>query len=539
MALMNDKNNSIARNRSASIIALIFALLACIATFFLGIMRGLISMQVFSGMQAEDANRYLLVSAGLVILGLAAYAIIEPDRVRRFFTGRQARYGSNALIMTIAFLGILIVGNVLAYQNPVPIADLTEDKVNTLSPELTNALKTLPDTVTATAFFSQNSNTESADQLLNNIKANSNGKFEYQFINPDRDPQAALNAGITGDGKVLLQMGDRKEIVAFASETEILKGLLRLLNPGNNVVYFLTGHGERDIEQAGEASMTRAKATLESKNYTVKSLNLLAENQIPEDASLIVIAGPVQPVSEDEVNLLKDYLANGGSLIVMEDPTALTEFGDAADPLADMLSQDWGITFNNDIVIDLNSPQPTTAAAAYYDSAHPVTVNMNNLVAFFPFTRSFTLGNPPEGTTLTPLVQTNERSWGETDFKSLTQGGTEVGMDPKEMQGPLTLAVAGEKATSGGRVVVFGTSNFAVDQIFDAYGNGDMFVNSVDWSAEQEDLANITPKTPTERTFKIPGQFQWIAILLGSVFVIPGLVVLAGVSAWLTRRRKG
>ena len=95
------------------------------------------------------------------------------------------------------------------------------------------------------------------------------------------------------------------------------------------MVYFLTGHGERDIEQAGETSMTRAKTTLESKNYTVKTLNLLAENQIPEDASLIVIAGPLQPVSEEEVQLLKDYLASGGSLIVMEDPTALTEFGDA------------------------------------------------------------------------------------------------------------------------------------------------------------------------------------------------------------------
>jgi ABC-type uncharacterized transport system involved in gliding motility auxiliary subunit len=78
-----------------------------------------------------------------------------------------------------------------------------------------------------------------------------------------------------------------------------------------------------------------------------------------------------------------------------------------------------------------------------------------------------------------------------------------------------------------------------VDQIFDAYGNGDMFVNAVDWAAEQEDLTNITPKTPTERTFNIPNQFVWIAILLGSVFVIPGLVVLSGVSTWLSRRRKG
>jgi ABC-type uncharacterized transport system involved in gliding motility auxiliary subunit len=540
MALMSDnKNQSTARNRNASIIALIFALLACIATFFLGITRGLVSMQVFTGMEAADVNRYLIVSAGLIILGLAAYAIMEPERVRRFFTGRQARYGSNALVMTIAFLGILIVGNVLAFQNPKQVLDLTEDNVNTLSPELASALETLPEKVTATAFFAQGSSTASTEQLLSNIKANSNGKFDYQFINPDLDPQAARSAGITGDGKILLQMGDQKEIVALASETEILKGMLRLLNPGSHVVYFLTGHGERDIEQPGEASMTRAKTTLESKNYTVQPLNLLAENEIPEDASLIVIAGPLQPVSEEEVNLLKEFLANGGSLIVMEDPTALTEFGDASDPLADMLAQDWGITLNNDIVIDLNSTQPTTAASAYYDSGHPITISMNNLAAFFPFTRSFTLAGSTEAATLTPLVQTNERSWGETDFTSLTQGGAEVGMDDTEMQGPLTLAVAGENSATGGRVVVFGTSNFAVDQIFDAYGNGDMFVNSVDWAAEQEGGAGITPKTPTERTFKIPDPFVWLAILLSSVLIIPGLVVLAGVSTWLSRRRKG
>jgi ABC-type uncharacterized transport system involved in gliding motility auxiliary subunit len=201
--------------------------------------------------------------------------------------------------------------------------------------------------------------------LLSNIKANSNGKFDYQFINPDRDPQAARNAGVTGDGKILLQMGDHKEIAAYASETEILKAMLRLINPGTSVIYFLAGHGERDIEQSGEASMTRAKETLENKNYSVKPINLVVENKIPEDASVIVIAGPIKPVSENEVELLKDYLANGGSLIVMEDPSILTEFGDESDLLADMLAKDWGITFNNDIVIDLNSPQPTTAAAAY------------------------------------------------------------------------------------------------------------------------------------------------------------------------------
>nr|MDQ3006717.1 hypothetical protein [Chloroflexota bacterium] len=227
------------------------------------------------------------------------------------------------------------------------------------------------------------------------------------------------------------------------------------------------------------------------------------------------------------------------SLIVMEDPTGLTDFGDEADPLAEMLATDWGITLNNDIVIDLNSTQPTTAASSFYDM-HPVTTSMNNLVSFFPFTRSLTAAEATEGITLSPLVQTNERSWGETDMQSLTTGGGDVGFDEGvETPGPLTLALAGENFTTGGRVVVFGTSLFAVDQIFDQYGNGDMFVNSVDWAAEQDEIANITPRTTTERTFIPPSQLQLIAILLGSVLIIPGLVVLAGVSSWLQRRRQG
>ena len=534
--MKNDTKQTSARNYS--IAALIVALIACIITFFLGVIRGLVAAQVFTVTNVESLQRYLLISAGFIILGLATYAILEPERVRRFLTGRQARYGSNAFVMSLAFAGILIISNVLAYQNPVPIADLTEDQVNTLAPETLAAIEKLPQKVSAIAFFSQNSNRETATQLLDKIKSNSNGKFDYQFIDPDRDPQTALNAGITGDGKILLQMGEQKEIVAFASETEVLKGVLRLLNPGTDVVYFLTGHGEQDIEQGGETSLTRAKGTLESKNYAVKPLNLLVDNKIPEDASVIVIAGPLQPISVSEVELLKDFLANGGSLIIMENPTGLTEFGDDADPIAEMLATDWGITLNNDIVIDLNSPQPTTAAAAFYDS-HPVTTNMNNLVSFYPFTRSMSATGAVEGVTLTPLVQTNERSWGETNFEDLQQGG-QVGYDEGvETLGPLTLAMAGENATTGGRVVVFGTSLFAADQIFDQYGNGDMFVNSVDWSAEQEDIANITPNTPTERTFNPPDQIQWIAILLGSVLIIPGLIVLAGVSTWLTRRRQG
>ena len=532
--------SSQAKKKNYSSIALIVALVAFIAAVLLGIVRGLVALQAFTVANVDTLNQAILVAVGVTILAIAAYAILEPERVRQSLTGRQARYGSNALIITIAFLFILVLINVL-YTTPRfdlnKTWDITENKTNTLAPETLSALKSLPEKVTATAFFSASDPT-SATQLLDKVRNNSNGKFEYQFVNPDLDPQAAMSAGITGDGKILLQMGDKSAIVAFVSEEEILKGLLRLLNPNSSVIYFLTGHGERDTQQSGDSSMTRAAATLESKNYSVKPLNLLADNKIPEDARVIVIPGPMKPVSQDEVNLLREFLDKGGSLIIMEDPKKLTDFGEDSDPLAEMLSKEWGINFDGDVVIDLNSAQPTIATAAYYDSSHPITVNMNNLVSFYPFTQSLSVADTTNGSTPAQLVRTNERSWGETDFDSLSQGG-QVTRDDNETLGPLTLAVAGENPTTKGRVVVFGTSEFAADQTFDRLGNGDMFVNSVDWAAEKENLASITPKNTTERTFTPPSQLYGILIFLTSIFLIPGLIVLSGVSTWLSRRRQG
>jgi len=254
------------QSRNYSFVALIVAGIAVLAAILLGITRGLVAMQVFTVAKVENLNRAILVSIGVIILGLAIYAFVEPDRVRRAFTGRQARYGSNALIMVLAFLGILIVANVLAFQNPVNVADLTQDKSNTLSPELSKAVKQLPAKVVATGFFAQSSTAEAA-KLLGNIKANSNGNFDYKFINPDQDPQAAIAAGITGDGKILLQMGQHKTIAASATEDEILKGLLRLLNPQSSEIYFLTGHGERDITISTHSSPHKGASTPPSRSH--------------------------------------------------------------------------------------------------------------------------------------------------------------------------------------------------------------------------------------------------------------------------------
>ncbi len=521
-------------------IGLILAGLAAVSTILVGAAKGMIALKMFPEDSVTWLDLALQISLALLVVGLAAYAIMAPDQVRRFFTGRQARYGSNSLILALAVIGIIFVVNMLAFQNPDFLGapwDLTEDKSNTLADATLQTLVTLPDKVTATAFYSANLNTVSADELLTKFKNNSAGKFDYKFVDPDRDPVAAREAGITGDGKIMLQMSGRKEIASFANETELTKAMIRLISPTARAVYFLEGHGEPTLEASGEANFSTAKSTLESKNYTVNSLNLFSVTAVPEDALAVIVAGPRKPLSASEVNLLKKYVDAGGSLVVMEDPTIVTEFGDSPDPLAEYLTKGWGIDLNNDIVIDLVNSQNPFQAVSLNVGIHPITQNLTqNYIVVLPQARSLSIAGQVENVTQTPLILTTEQSWGETELVS----GAQPEFDPeKDTAGPLNLAIAGENSVTKGRVVVFGNSVFATNDGFDAYGNGNMFINSVDWAAEQEDLINLTPRQPTARTFIAPNNLVFLVIIIITVLVLPGFVVFAGVSAWVARRKRG
>jgi ABC-type uncharacterized transport system involved in gliding motility auxiliary subunit len=539
MALMAPKNTK-NPNTGYAVAGLVVALIACVASGLLAIAQGIVTGAQFQLENADNLNLALQISIALFILGLAYYAIMSPDSIRRFITGRQARYGSNSLILALAFIGILFTINYLVYQNPGTPLDLTEDKSNTLSKETLQALSTLPEKVHAVAFFSAQMDTQSATETLNNYKVNSDGKFDFEFIDPDQDPLAARQAGITGDGKILLTMGTAREIASSASESELTGTLIRLISPMERVVYFLEGHGEASIEPVGgdEISFSIAKSTLEAKNYTVKGLNLLTNGgSIPADALAIIIAGPQKPITQDEMDLLENYVDGGGSLVVMEDPTQLTQFGTTPDPLSNYLTTTWGIKLNDDVVIDLeNSQNPLQAFSSNY-SQHAITQNLSlNYVVILPQARSITITGEKENVTQTPLILTTENSWGETE---LTAGEQPQFDQEKDNLGPLTLAAAGENTATTARVVVVGNSVFAADQSFDAYGNGNMFVNSVDWAAKEDSLINITPRERTTRTMLQVSNLSMIIIIILSIFVIPGTIIALGVSSWIARRRRG
>jgi len=503
---------------------------------YLSLIAALVSAALF--IIQREWNLYLQISLGLVVIGLALFSLLDPERVRVGLTGRQARYGSNSFILSIAFVGILVVLNYLVYKNSTRW-DLTEDKVNTLSEETLEVLRSLPEPVEALAFFTQRLSTESARRTLESYQFNGEDKFSYRFIDPEAEPALAQQAQISRDGTIVLRRGSRQEQVEFVNERDITAALIRLLSDEVRAVYFLTGHGERSIDSADEGSLTQAKDILESKSYKVETINLIAANTIPEDARVIVIAGPMQPVSSEEVQLLDGYLKNGGALIVMQEPALVTDFGDLSDPLAEYLEQNYGISLGNDVVIDLSSNQPYVAVVSGYAS-HAITEKLPGIVSLLPSARSVTNTNPVEGFTATELAFTSDNAWAETDLEGIQNQSQEIAPDEgTEKVGNVPLAVIGEGANNNERIAVFGDSDFANDSYFTVYGNADLFINTIDWAAEQENLINLTPRETTSRVLVPPQRYTIGLILFGSVFFLPGVVLFAGILVWFQKRRRG
>lgn len=487
----------------------------------------------------REFNLTVQILLGLIVVGLAAFVLLDPGRTRQALTGRQARYGSNALVLSLAFIGLLVVANLLAGQNPKRW-DLTEDKTYTLAEETIATLEKLPAEVKATAFFTQGLDSTTASGLLDQYAYYAKDKFSYSFVDPDADPIAAQTAGIARDGTVVLKMGEQSLQVTNVSEQELTSGLVRLMNPQASVIYFLTGHGEYSPDDTGERAFSQVKRLLVSKNYTVNTLSLLATNTVPEDASTIVIAGPQAPLTQTEVDLLSAFQAQGGGLVVLYEPQVdpASQLG-ADDPLAAYLQTQWGVTFGSDVVVDPSSQQPFAPYAASYGQ-HAITTQMNSMSAWFPTARSLALSEVASGASQSPLVFSSDQAWGETNLSGLTTGEGQVQYDDgADSPGPVTLAAAAENLTSQARLVVYGDADFPSDANFLAFGNGDLFVNSVDWSAGLEELISLNPRTATTRTVASPQAYTLNLIFLGTVILVPGVALVAGILTWIQRRRRG
>jgi ABC-type uncharacterized transport system involved in gliding motility auxiliary subunit len=312
-------------------------------------------------------------------------------------------------------------------------------------------------------------------------------------------------------------------------------------------VYFTAGHGEKDTSSSDRTGYSAISTALTSDNFTVDKLVLAQQNGIPADADVVVVAGPRTDFLSGEVDALKTYLGKGGKLLVMLDPVIDTKLSQPV--LLQGLLKDWGITADDDVVVDasgmgrLIGADASIPVAASYPS-HPITDNFNLLTAY-PLARSMTpIEGGSNGHTAQRLVETGRQSWGETDLQSLVAGEPKLDQG-KDKTGPLALADAVTAASANApatdpkkgeaRLVAVGDADFASNGFLGVQGNRDLFLNTINWLAQQENMISIRPRDPEDRRITLTAD-QERRIFFLTVLIVPGLILAAGVQTWWRRR---
>lgn len=492
----------------------------------------------------ELVNNLLLGIGGLLLL---VFALVRPEDVRRFVSGRQARYGTSTLLSVLFFAAIALLLYWMAYQNDDWRWDVTETGEFTPPQETIELLQNLEEPVHVIGFYTVDlaQQRDRAETILEGLRAASN-RISYEFQDPETNPLLAQQYELNFNGTLVFikNRDEPDEVFAKANslaDRDIHSALLTVANPVQKKLYVLTGHGEPGIENPNPEGMGTMVGLLEDQGFTVEALNLFTAGSVPDDATVVAIIGPQSPLDPSEVEALRQYIEDGGAAFVARDVVdsegrALAE----DDGLNAYLADSWGINLREDVIIDQDLARAGQTfglefLAAQYGSSPIITGDLQEFGTRFSLARSLML-ETVEGVTHTELLSTSPNAWGETDIATLTQAGT-ANPDAEDAQGSLVLGASAEKADSEARIVVFGDADFVNNANLVWGGNSLLFSNSLNWLANDEVSIDLAPRESIERQINIPDQ-QLRLMRFISTWFGPILMALIGLVVWSSRRQR-
>jgi ABC-type uncharacterized transport system involved in gliding motility auxiliary subunit len=501
----------------------------------------------------QQIDQYAVYAAWAGLALVVIYTLGQWRDIATYFKRRNARYGAVAGVSVLVALGILVAVNYLsARQNKR--WDLTANKQFSLSDQTIKLLKGL-DAPAKFMVFDQDANFDRFRSRLTEYQYQSKN-VQVEYIDADKRPVETKQYDVQQYGTVVIEYKGRTERVTSDGEQDLTNALIKVINPTHKKVYFLAGHGEKDTAGTERTGYSGIADALKRDNYEFDKLILAQTNMIPADATALIIAGPRTDLLESEVPLLNEYLAKQGKLLVLLDPPDNLKQPVPVPRLTGLLSE-WGIDATNSVVVDLSgrTTVATVAVAAPPYPAHAITDRFD-LVTMFPLVRAILPAKtPPAGRNAQSFIQTAPRSWAETTFSEL-EDTKALAPEPEkgDLPGPVSIAAAvavpvaasastpATPAAAGEeppkpetRVAVVGDSDFAANAYLGVEGNRDLFMNTVNWLAQQENLISIRPRDAADRRITMTAN-QARGVFWLSIVIIPMFVFGSGIYSWWRRR---
>ncbi len=499
----------------------------------------------------------LIAVAGGLCTGWGLFAL----RAELGALARQRR-GELALF-TLGLVGVYLALGYFSVRYPFRF-DLTEAGLHSLSEQTVTMLERLEKPVHIT-FFHDPLMRETVERY--ELMAAHSARVTVEFHDPTLNPAQARLLGVQFAGTAVMQSEDRKLQVHGSSETDIANGILRVSQGAKQQVCFLEGHGEADpfsMEShdylEGTAGhdhshglgvqyvlherhgLAKARHSLEALNYRVEKRALVQRHLDLSTCSLLIVAGPKTALLPTEVEAIRAYLTAGGNAFFMLEPFVST----GLEPVI----RDYGIMLDNTIVIDPASHywSDISAPAVTTYNRHQVTRDLP--LTFYPGARSLSpTRQRATGVAVTPIVSAFKNSYGETDHNRAEY-------DPGEDQpGPNTLMVVAnrrpvktspkaesdtasptnEPVPARSRIAVVGDADFATNSFFHFLGNGNLFLNTVNYLVAQENLIGLEPRTHDLPRLSMTNR-QVKSTFVLSVFVMPAVLAVVGIAVWWRQR---
>jgi ABC-type uncharacterized transport system involved in gliding motility auxiliary subunit len=469
---------------------------------------------------------------GLALVCLILFFMAHANTLKAVSSRRSTKMGVNSLLMVLLLIGILSILNFLAARHSIRW-DLSENQNFSLAPQSHRVIRSLPRDVKITVFTREKDpGYQTYKERLDSYRQAS-PKIAVEFVDPERQPKVAQSYGITRSDTAIFESGSQTVRVTTPSETELTGALIRVSKDDKKRILFLEGHGEPSTDNRDRTGFSVAKDILTKQGYEVGALSLLTQTAVPEDTSILAIAGPRKAITREELDRIQAYVDKGGHLLVMADP----------DTEADVnpLLKRWGLALGPGVLVDfqdrLAQGEPTVLLVRTF-TEHEITQDLNAAV-LFPLARH---------------VSFDEQVGKEWDFVQLARTsansravlkatGRIIALNEKEdIKGPLPMAAALAPKTPPAEgkprpaIVVIGNSTFASNAFVNFPGNSDFFLHAAAWLAQDREMITIGPRDQALRPF-VPNPVQERALLYLQVFFLPAVVLVAGVNVWRKRRR--
>lgn len=479
------------------------------------------------------------------IIAVVGWLVSSRGSLGTIAGARTTRFGTNAAIYSVAFLGVLVAINYLSVRFHRQF-DLTAQNAFSLSPQSIRVINGLDQPVKLYGFV-EGGRSPTAEGLYQEF-AYQSPKITFQLVDPTKHPELAERYKVTVMNTTHIQYGNDQTgsgtNVSDMSEQAITNGIVKVTKTAHKTVCFLTGEGEDDPDDASAAGgMGQLKDSLLGESYKINKVNLVTEDKVPADCSVMVVAGPTRPLVPHVIDALTDYLKAGGRAFIMFKPQSDQTFDEAA---LLKLAQDWGVKAGNNVVVDqvvrlYAGPALGLNPVVNTYAPHPITASFDKQTVF-PMVRTVDpIDSVPAGLSVTPLAKTSETSWAETDLDGIFKRQS-AKFDGNDVKGPVTVAVAVAanlevlKFGQGeARLVVLGDTDIANNQYIGNFFNRDFIMNCIDWLAGESNAITIRPREIRASRFNLTVQ-EFDVVFVLSVLLLPELLLIIGFAVWWERR---